>query len=214
MKIERKEEILKKMITKIYFQITDLESMNFDSDVNMTREQYDLMSYENFQQNEYMMKDFERYGFNVKNNTYYNSYTQNDKRENHTNNEFLKYSECEALIKKMGANKVYTDATTTDFMELNENGRMSVMNVNVNPNSIEYEAESEVRLWMGESARINSDRMMDNKSKFSALPKRDIKVMCDDDTHFIMKNCKIIEDNSNKSFPINLIVVIEKIISA
>ena len=44
------------MITKIYFQITDSESINFDSDVNMSVEEYDALILDKFQQDQYMMK--------------------------------------------------------------------------------------------------------------------------------------------------------------
>lgn len=201
------------MITKIYFQITDSESINFDSDVNMSVEEYDALILDKFQQDQYMMKDFERQGFGAKKNLYYNPYDDEIKEENNTKDKYTRFSECEALIKRLMPNKTYIDATLNDFIELNESGKMGIMNININPNSIEYQAESEIRLWIGDSNRINADRSLDNRTKFGSLPKIDIKVSVNEDTYFLLKNCKIIENNSNKSFPFDLVIAIEEIIN-
>lgn len=197
------------MITKLYFHVINSESMNFDSDIHMTNEQYDEMTYENFQKNQYMMKDFERYGFSIKNNMYYNAY--NDAPELFNNNEKEKYSECEAFIQIMNSNKNFYSAEESNFYELLENGKLSIMTININPNSLEYDAESELRLWIGESNRINSDKNLDLRTKHMSLPKRDIRVKINENTILLMNNCKMIGDNSNSSYPFNLTIAVELI---
>ena len=185
--------------------------MNFDSDVNLTTTEYYEMVNDNFNRNQCMMNDFEKYGFSIKGNVYYGA---NDRSEHKasSSNDFLEYSECEALIKNINRDRSFSDTVDDDIIRNASTNKMCLLNININPNSIDYDIESEIKLWCWESDSINKDKTLDNKSKFSSLPKRNIKIkLSDSDEYYILENCKIIENMSNKEFPLNFMLAIERI---
>lgn len=194
------------MITQISFPIINSDSIDFTSDVNMSKEEYENMVIDNFERNKHMMNDFEKYGFSIKGNDYY-GVNKNNINDNNVN-DCISYSKFEALVSNVNGGDMQYDELYT----IADNESMSLINININPNSIEFDAESEVKLWIGESDGINFDKTLDNKTKFSSLPKRDIRVYIENSDKFIvLNNCKIVENRSSKNFPLNIIIIVEKI---
>lgn len=191
------------MLTKIYFPFTNTDMLSYESDINLTTDAYDSMIADNFNRNKSMMNDFTNYGFSVKNNNYYGvDYTQ-EKREI---NDCLDFSETEALVTNVNG----SDVDTNFFNDALNDGRMKLLSINVNPNSIDFDVASEIKLWIGESDNINYDKTLDNKTKLSSLQGRDLLIDVEE-RKLKLSNCKIIQNNSSKKSPINLIIIVEKI---
>ena len=196
------------MITKIYFPILNTDSMTYESDIKLTNEAFDSMVNDNFQRSRGLMNDFYKNGFSARNNNYYNSDPYNTKRDYSNVSDYIEYSEAEALIKEY--NK--SDITSETFQSLINTQKMCILELNVNPNSIDYDVETEIKTWIGDSNNINSMPNIDNKQKLNTLMGKDIEVDVSELGKIKMCNCKIIQDNSTRNSPMNIIVIVEKII--
>ena len=191
------------MITKIYFPVADTASLTSNADVNMTTDEYERAFVDNVNRNRDMMDDFTAHGFKVRNNKYYGVEYNNDVRDA---NDYIEYYEAEALVKRHTGN----DVDVYFFEDLNESERMSILSINVNPNSLDYDVESEINMWIGESDRINNDTNLTNQAKISALEGKNIKILIGKE-FFMLSNCKILQNNSDRNNPLSVIIIIEKI---
>ena len=191
------------MLTKIYFPFGNTDFLNYETDINLTTETYDAMIADDFNRNKSMMNDFTKYGFSVKNNSYYGvDYSQ----ENKEIKDCIDYSETEALVTNVNGEDIDDDF----FISALNDGRMKLISLNVNPNSVDFDVASDIKMWISESNNINNDRFLDNKTKLNALQTKDLLIDVGD-KKYKLNNCKIIQDGSTTKSPINIIVIVEKI---
>ena len=87
---------------------------------------------------------------------------------------------------------------------------MSLLLININPNGLENNAEEELRFWVDDSMRIINDNFLDDRTRIKVLPTKTFGVEINNET-YTLKNCKLIENRSDKSFPFYFIIMIEKI---
>ena len=105
------------------------------------------------------------------------------------------YSESEALIFDGDGNEMIID----DFYDLLKQGKKFLLKVNINPNSLENDAESELRTWIDDSDKVLKDRTLDERTMLLSLPLRnfiiDTAFDSDDDSLpiFHILGCKIIQ---------------------
>lgn len=92
-----------------------------------------------------------------------------------------------------------------------EKGDMFILIININPNSMDEDTESELRFWVGDSKGIHSDKSLDNKTKLLSLPPRNLEIDLGNDNWKTLVNCKILQDFSDKKYPYNFAAIIEKI---
>ena len=104
------------------------------------------------------------------------------------------FSESEALVLDGDDN----DVQIQDFYDLVAAGKKCLLKININPNSLDGDAESEIRKWLDESNKVLNDKMLDNKTMLLSLPLRDfiIDTATDDDESkpvFHIINCRVIQ---------------------
>lgn len=196
------------MITKIYFPIVNTDSLSYGSGMTLSNEEYEYMVNDNFQKNRAMMNDFYQHGFSVKSNNYYGVDSSfNEHRDYSHVSDCIEYSEAEALINDYNKSEINSEF----FNNIINNQKMCILELNINPNSTDYDVSTEINLWIGESNKINNNLILDNKQKLSTLQGRDICVDVPNYNKIKLNNCKILKDNSTKNTPMNIIIIVEKI---
>lgn len=192
------------MLTKIYFPIVNTSNVNFETDYNLSVEEYNQMFVQHFQENEASMQAFINNRMNNRDN--YSAYSKNEKV--YDINDFITYSEeIETFITFQNNN----NPTDDDFKKFIESGKMSIITLNINPNYLDYDLGCEIKSWVGESDKINDDRMLDNRTKLAYLPSRNIKVDLNSGEQVILNNCKVLKNESDKNFPFKIIIIVENI---
>jgi hypothetical protein len=132
------------------------------------------------------------FGFNVQGNTM-NLYDS----ENVNKNKEIDYtfSESEALI----LDGDDYDIEISDLYDYLKAGKKFLLKININPNSLDGDAESEIRNWLDESNKVLNDTLLDNKTMLLSLPLRDFIIdtaLGDDDSSnpiFHIRNCRVIQ---------------------
>ena len=104
------------------------------------------------------------------------------------------FSESEALLLDGDDN----DIQTQDLYDLVAEGKKCLLKININPNSLDEDAESEIRKWLDESDKVLNDKKLDNKTMLLSLPLRDFIIDTDTDGDeskpiFHIINCRVIQ---------------------
>ena len=107
-----------------------------------------------------------------------------------------------------------TDSKRTDigedFFEKHlKVGDMFILILNINPNTLSGDAESEVRFWMDDSMKVINDRRLPDDVKLKSLPGREYGLIVGDKTVFL-SNCKMVQNYSKKNSPFNFAIIVEK----
>ena len=132
------------------------------------------------------------FGFNVQGNTrgLYDSENVNKNKEiDYT------FSESEALILDGDDN----DIEISDLYDYVKAGKKFLLKININPNSLDGDAESELRNWLDDSNKVLNDTLLDNKTMLLSLPLRDYIIDTatgDNDSSnpiFHITNCRVIQ---------------------
>jgi hypothetical protein len=194
------------MFTKIHFPIINTSNINFDTDYNLSNDEYNRMFVQHFQENEASMQSFVNNNFNNKNN--FSTYSNNEIMRDV--NDFISYSdEIEAIVSS------YHNSNNRDDVEIIKDiigeGKISMFSVNINPNCLDYDLACEVKSWIGESVKINNDKMLDNKTKLSYLPSRDLRVDLNEKESVTFNKCKVLKDESDKNSPMKIIIIVDNI---
>lgn len=198
------------MLTKIYIPVIDTESGEYKYEGNLSREAYESMVLDNFLATN---NEMNRFAYNLA----HGISNIDDRRVNRNSGNQgtgpeIKYDfyEAEAFIQ----NSKREDVDSDFFKEHSSKGDMFLLLINVNPNSIDGDSESELRFWIGDSLKIHKDPTLDDKTRLETLPKRSLKIKIDDSDEKlgILKNCKILQDFSDKKYPFKFAIIVEKII--
>lgn len=192
------------MIANIFIPVADTESAKFEFQGNLSREAYENMVYENFRRTDkqvdaFMHRDRNR-GFvydveDEQNGEYYDD-SFNDKDV-----------EFEALLLDSDRNDFEED----ELFDLADSENMFVLIINVNPDGLDEDAESEIKYWLEDSLRVWRDEEIDKRTKLLTSPPRDLKIVLSDGNKYTLKNCKIFEDYSDDRFPLYFALIVEKI---
>ena len=78
------------------------------------------------------------------------------------------------------------------------------MIVNLNPTTIDPDAESEIRYWLEDSLRVWRDEALDQRTKILSSPERDLKIVLSDGVKHTLSKCKIFEEYSDEKYPLFL----------
>ena len=76
---------------------------------------------------------------------------------------------------------------------------------------MEGDAESEIRFWVDDSKKVHSDNALDDKMKLKILPRRSLIIELPSNKEALLSGCKVIQDFSDKKFPFNFAIIVEKI---
>ena len=194
------------MLTKLIIPVPDTESGKFEFNGKLSREDFENMSY-----NQYLStnNDMNRFTYNISHGISNVNKRMTDYAEGQEDDSpDLLYKFCEAEVFIQNAKKKEIDK---EFL-LNhiEKGDMFILILNINPNSLDGDAESEIRFWIDDSLGVHRDDELDDKTKLKILPTRwfflDI-----DGQRAVIDNCKILQDYSSKKWPFNFAIIVEKI---
>lgn len=192
----------------IIIPVIDTERGSFSYNGNISREEYDDMVMDNFRRTNGRVNQFVN---NMRNNV---SNVQsrwgvrdvvNDKDIPET---YYNYCEAQAFIQDAKKNDISEDVVLGHVTD----GKMFILIVNINPNTVNEEAESELRFWMDDSRRVHEDiSLTDNKVKLMRLPTRDLGIKLGG-KNYIMTGCKILENYSDRKYPYHFAFIVTKII--
>lgn len=192
------------MLTKIVIPVLDTEKGKYEFEGKLTREAYGEMVMNKFLSTNTQMNRFVdniAHGIsNVAQNRFYNV-DRTDYPE-----ELYEFYETEAFIQDSKKNDIESEYFTPYI----ESEKMFILLININPNTLEGDAESELRFWIDDSRRVHDDKTLDDKTKLKALPKRWLKIYINE-KQYILEGCKILQDFSNKKWPFYIGVIVEKI---
>ena len=148
-------------------------------------------------QTQKIMDDFVsnyRNGFSI-NSNYLANDLYDSKNVNKNKEIDYTFSESEALIFDGYDN----DININDLYNYLTSGKKFLLKININPNSLDGNAESELRYWLKESKNILKDTTLDNKTMLLSLPLRDFIIDTaignddDDNPIFQILNCRVIQ---------------------
>lgn len=188
------------MIAKLIIEVIDTEKGNYDYGKEFNEEEYGNQ----------LLTHVRRTGRDIDNMFYsgrinYNPYAK--EVADYKDVDFLSNdSECEALFldaQKKEVNEEY-------FLNHIKDGKMFITIVNINPNSLENDAESELKFWIDDSKKILNDNDLTDEVKLRNLPTRNLKLKINDDV-YLLKNNKIIQDFSNEKYKFFFGIIVMKI---
>lgn len=185
------------MLIKLYFPTINTSNLNFDSDLQISREEYSRMVNDHIMENRGMVESYLNGDINVSNSPYRAQTTHN------SINNCDDYGEITANIvdyNKQETNEEY-------FQNLSNSQKMTMLTISCDPNSEDYDAITELQYWVGDSRLINQDDTLDNRGKMASLPTRDLKIKTNDGNEYFLSNCKVLEEISDKIEPIKFIII-------
>lgn len=132
--------------------------------------------------------------------SYDDNYVAHDVRQN------IKVSECECFITDSDGN----DISSEWIDNIVESGKMSIMRININPNTIDSDCESELKFWLDDSNKLLNDKEIDNRTKIKHLPKRDMYLVMDN-MKYMIHGCKMFGMYKVENAPFYFATLIERI---
>jgi hypothetical protein len=133
---------------------------------------------------------------------YDDDYTVHDVKQN------VKMCECECYVTDSDNNDI-----TTDFFDgIVDSGKMSIIKININPNTVDDDCESELKLWIAESNKLLDDTTIDNRTKIKHLPKKDVYFVFEN-KKYKLNNSKIFAVYKINNAPFYFAALVEKITS-
>lgn len=195
------------MLAKLTIPVPDTESGKFEFEGRLSREDFENMSY-----NQYLSTNGElnRFTYNLSHGiSNVDSSRMRDYREQKDDiSPDILYKFCEAEVFLQNSKKKEVDE---DFLLSHiEKGDMFILILNINPNSLDGDAESEIRFWLDDSLGVQRDTEIDDKTKLRILPTRWFYLDING-KQAVIDNCKILQDYSSKKWPFNFAIIVEKI---
>ena len=106
------------------------------------------------------------------------------------------YQECEALV----LNGEKKDMKEEELVEMTKEPQIAIIILNINPNSLTQESESELRYWIEESKRVLYDTEMPDDIKIKSLPFIDFNMETEGGTKVKLNECKFVKDYTTKEY--------------
>lgn len=200
------------MITKLVFDVLNTENRDFEYNGELSNEEYASRLQEYVNTTGRDVENMLRYGVM---NRYNNPYEQARDVQLETIDK-----ECDALLLDIN-NSVIEE---TNLIEHVNDGKMFIIKVNIDPNSLDMDGESEIKFWLDDSGRVLNDNALPDDIKLKRLPPRNlrIKVKIDDGTQdtdekntryntYYLDDCRIIQDNSNEKYKYFFTLIIKQV---
>ena len=200
-------------MVKIIFPVPDTENGHYDYGRNLSDDEYTDMMMDDFYKNESDMKKVERAIRENNGMSLERRYNIQNIRQ-HDNNAAPNFYTSEDLIwleTDAEATTMEGQALTLDYMNNKVEAKdMDILQINFLTENMDYDIEGEIRYWTEDSCLVRKDCRLDSKTRVKRLPPMDLKIVIDDIT-FRLYGCKIVKDNSNKRYPYNLSLLVNKI---
>lgn len=192
------------MLTNLIIPVQDTESAQFKYEGTLTRDAYEDMVLDKFRRTDKQIDAFLHrdksmdFSYDLRDDDGYGEYYDgNDDNE----------VDVQALLLDSDRNNFDEDFL---FDKADEED-MFVLIININPEGLDEDAESEIKYWLDDSYRVLGDEELDSETKLKALPPRDLKIVLSDGNKYTLKNCKIFEDYSDDKYPLYFATIVEKI---
>ena len=195
------------MLTKITIPVPDTENGKFEFEGKLTREDFANMSYNQFLSTN---NDMNRFTYNISHGISNVGGRMRDYQERQNAESFAEviYNFHEAEVFIQNAKKKDIDE---DFLlDHIDKGDMFILILNINPNTLNGDAESELRFWISDSLGVHNDSEIDDKTKLKMLPTRWFFLNVGR-KRAVIENCKILQNYSSRKFPFNFAIIVEKI---
>lgn len=189
------------MIGKFIVPVLNTETGNFDYKGHLGRQEYEEMVADTFAKNNARIQSLVN---SIDNGTEYDFGNRRIiTKDTHMD---ITLSECEALF-LTSKKKEYEAKNLQNYVE---SGKMSIIIVNINPNTLEPDAEGDLKYWIADSKKVLSDKKTTDKVKLEMLPKMSFMIKSEQET-YRLNNCKMFEDYADEKFPFYFALIIEKI---
>ena len=200
-------------MVKIIFPVPDTENGHYDYGRNLSDAEYTDMMLDDFYRNESDMRKVESIIRENEGLSLEKKYNIRDIRQ-HNDNSAINFYTSEDLIwieTDAEATTMEGQALTADYLNNKiESKDMDIIQVNFLTENMDYDVEGELRYWTEDSCMVRKDRRLDSKTRVKRLPPIDLKINVNDNT-FRLYGCKIVKDNSDRRYPFNLTLLINKI---
>ena len=194
------------MVTKMKIPVIDTESGKYDYNGRLSREEYSEMVISNYWKT---TNQIDRFVGEMMAGVQHNRGMSEYKERAVDGTPDILYNDYEAEVFLSDAKK--KDVDENFFVNKNSAGKMFLLRLNINPNSMEGDAESEIRFWVDDSKKVHSDNALDDKMKLKILPRRSLIIELPSNKEALLSGCKVIQDFSDKKFPFNFAIIVEKI---
>ena len=194
------------MLTKMKIPVIDTESGKYDYKGKLSREDYSEMVLANFWRTNNQMNRFvDELQRGVSHYQRFRDY----KEQVVDGMPDILYNDYEAEVFLSDSKKVEIEEKF--FFDKYEAGKMFLLRLNINPNSMEGDAESEIRFWIDDSKKVHADDALDDKMKLKILPKRSLIIELSEGKEALLSGCKILQDCATEKWPYNFAIIVEKI---
>lgn len=104
------------------------------------------------------------------------------------------------------------DMSEAELVQHVRRGDMFVMILNIVSDTLTGDGESELRYWLEDCIKVVNDNSLPDEVKLKSLQGRDYGVALSDGNVVTIKNCKMVQDFSNKRYPFYFAIIVEKAI--
>ncbi len=190
------------MIGKLIIPVINTEAKDFSYNQKLSVDDYSNMVLDNFNRTN---DDVTRFTEDLMYGT--RSYaSRRNGNKGHDVEDIYTYSETEAFFQNIKGESIEIPF----FEEYVENGKKAIIKVNINPNSFDPDCESEFKYWVEDCKRVISDDTIDERTKILTIPKRFFHISVVD-KKYLIDGCQIVKDFSDKKYPFNYAILVEKI---
>ena len=194
------------MIGKIFIPIIQLNDIEYDENFK-----YEVIKRYDFKNGEIRDKEHRAEMNNDSINEYtlslYDKINMDDDYHVKDIPHIIKQCECECFI----TDSEDGDVSYNFIDSVIDSGRMSILKININPDTIEPDCETELKFWLDDSKKLLKDRSLDKATKMKYLPMRTFKLELGGND-CILHNCKMFRHyNDVKNAPFYFAVLVEKI---
>ena len=194
------------MKTRLIIPVIDTERGKFEyKGRELTAEEYGNMEYEHFRRTD---RQVERFVDNMRHGiSNVNPYGNRMRDVSDVQHPDIYYNDEEIEVLVLDANR--NDISEEDLLGKTRGGKMFILILNINPNTLSGDAESEIRLWMDDSNKVINDSSLPDHVKIKSLPGREYGIVTGNRLVRVV-NCKMVEDYSNRKQPYFFAMIVEK----
>lgn len=195
------------MKTKLILPVVDTESGKFDYGRNLSKEEYGDMEYEHFlETNQQVARFVDNMAHGISNLNNGRGFKEVREDAEHPDLKFDN-EDIEVLL----YNSKFEEVDEEFFMTHAQAGDMFILIVNINPDTISGNGESELRYWMRDSIKVIDDRSLPDEVKLRSLQGRDYSIIVGDKEVKLL-NCRMVQNFSDKKNPFKFAIIVEKLI--
>lgn len=193
------------MRTKLILPVVDTESGKFDYGRNISKEEYGDMEYEHFRRtNRQVARFVDNMARGISNVDNGRGFREVRDAAEHPDLKFDN-EDIEVLL----YNAKFGEVDEEFFMSHVQKGDMFILIVNINPDTISGNGESELRYWMRDSIKVIEDNSLPDEVKLRSLQGRNYSIMVGDKEVKLL-NCRMVQNFSDKKNPFKFAIIVEK----